>query len=144
MSDTLTLSSSNHTVKLGGDVQRYHFDGFSYSRFGGEFRFTNLQNFLRASVNRFTGNMPNTDTQRQMRQSYFAFFGQDEWKPADNFTMNYGVRYEFFTVPYDVSEAHTLEWRFDTHNASLNTGEGVWLDDVVITYDCDAVGGGTL
>src|SRR5205823_4281041 len=49
VSDTLTLSSSNHTAKLGGDVQRYHFDGFSYSRFGGEFRFTNLQNFLRAS-----------------------------------------------------------------------------------------------
>ena len=103
VSDTLTLSSSTHTVKIGGDVQRYHFDGFSYSRFGGEFRFTNLQNFLRASVNRFTGNLPNTDTQRQMRQSYFAFFGQDEWKPTDNFTINYGLRYELFTVPYDVN-----------------------------------------
>jgi len=103
VSDTMTLSSSNHTVKFGGDVQRYHFDGFSYSRFGGEFRFTNLASFVRGTVNRFTGNLPNTDTQRAMRQSYFAFFGQDEWKPADNFTMNYGVRYEFFTVPYDVN-----------------------------------------
>jgi hypothetical protein len=103
VSDTLTLSTSNHTVKFGGDVQRYHFDGFSYSRYGGEFRFTNLQNFMRANVNRFTGNLPNTDTQRQMRQSYFAFFGQDEWKPSDNFTINYGLRYEFFTVPYDVN-----------------------------------------
>ena len=103
VSDTLTLSSSRHTMKFGGDVQRYHFDGFSYSRYGGEFRFTNLQNFLRGTVNRFTGNMPNTDTKRQMRQSYFAFFAQDEWKPSDNFTMNYGLRYEFFTVPYDVN-----------------------------------------
>ena len=103
VSDTLTISSSRHTAKFGGDVQRYHFDGFSYSRYGGEFRFTNLQSFLRGTVNRFTGNLPNTDTQRQMRQSYFAFFGQDEWKPADNFTMNYGLRYEFFTVPNDVN-----------------------------------------
>src|SRR5262249_54648851 len=63
----------------------------------------NLQNFMRATVNRFTGNMPNTDTRRQMRQSYVAFFGQDEWKPSDNFTMNYGLRYEFFTIPYDVN-----------------------------------------
>jgi hypothetical protein len=101
-SDTLTLSSGRHTAKIGADVQRYHFDGFSYSRFGGEFRFTNLQTFLRGTVNRFTGNLPNTDTKRAMRQSYYAFFGQDEWKPSDNFTMNYGVRYEFFTVPYDV------------------------------------------
>jgi hypothetical protein len=102
-SDTLTLSSSKHTFKFGGDIQRYHFDGFSYSRYGGEFRFANLQSFLRGTVNRFTGNLPDTDTRRQMRQSYLAFFGQDEWKPADNFTMNYGVRYEFFTVPYDVN-----------------------------------------
>jgi hypothetical protein len=103
ISDALTVSSSRHTAKFGADIQRYHFDGFSYSRFGGEFRFTNLANFLRGTVNRFTGNLPNTDTRREMRQSYFAFFGQDEWKPADDFTMNYGLRYEFFTVPYDVN-----------------------------------------
>jgi hypothetical protein len=101
LSDTLTVSSSKHTAKFGADVQRYHFDGFSYSRFGGEFRFTSLTNFLRGTVNRFTGNLPGTDTQRDMRQSYFAFFGQDEWRPAGNLTVNYGIRYEFFTIPYD-------------------------------------------
>ncbi len=98
-SDTLTLSSSRHTAKMGVDFQRYHFDGFSYSRFGGEFRFTSLQNFLRGTVNRFTGNMPGTDTQRSMRQNYVATFAQDQWRPADNLTVNYGLRYEFFTVP---------------------------------------------
>ena len=100
-SDTLTLSSSRHTAKIGVDFQRYHFDGFSYSRFGGEFRFTSLQNFLRGTVNRFTGNMPGTDTQRSMRQNYVATFIQDEWRPAGNLTVNYGLRYEFFTVPYE-------------------------------------------
>ena len=103
VSDTMTVSSARHTFKFGGDFQRYHFDGFSYSRYGGEFRFTNLSNWLKGVVNRFTGNLPGTDTQRQMRQSYFAFYGQDDWKPSDNFTMNFGVRYEFFTVPYDVN-----------------------------------------
>jgi Carboxypeptidase regulatory-like domain/TonB dependent receptor-like, beta-barrel len=102
-SDTLTVSSSRHTAKFGADIQRYHFDGVSYSRFGGEFRFTNLSNFLRGVVNRFTGNLPNTDTQRAMRQSYLSFFAQDEWRPTNDFTMNYGVRYEFFTVPYDIN-----------------------------------------
>ena len=100
-SDTLTVSSSRHTAKFGGDFQRYHFDGFSYSRYGGEFRFTSLPNFLRGTVNRFTGNMPGTDTRRNMRQSYVAMFAQDEWRPAGNLTLNYGVRYEFITVPYD-------------------------------------------
>ena len=99
--DTLTWSTSNHTMKFGADVQRYHFDGFSYSRWGGEFRFANLADFLRARVNRFTGNLPGTDTQRAMRQSYFAFFSQDEWQAGKNLTVNYGLRYEFFTVPSD-------------------------------------------
>ena len=100
-SDTLTWSTLKHTMKFGGNVQRYTFDGFSYSRFGGEFRFSNLRNFLLGTVNRFTGNLPGTDTHRNMRQTYAAFFAQDEWRPADNLTINYGVRYEFFTVPYD-------------------------------------------
>jgi hypothetical protein len=100
-SDTVTASSARHTAKFGADIQRYHFDGFSYSRFGGEFRFTSLTNFLKGTVNRFTGNLPGTDTQRNMRQSYFAFFAQDEWRPAANLTVNYGLRYEFFTIPYD-------------------------------------------
>jgi hypothetical protein len=103
VSDTLTVSGARHIAKFGADIQRYHFDGFSYSRYGGEFRFTNLSNFLKGVVSRFTGNLAGTDTRRAMRQSYFALFAQDEWKPADNFTLNYGLRYEFFTVPYDVN-----------------------------------------
>jgi len=101
VSDAVTLSWTGHTMKFGGDLQRYHFDGFSYSRYGGEFRFTSLQNFMRGTVNRFTGNMPGTDTRRSMRQSYVALFAQDEWRPSDTLTMNYGIRYEFFTVPAD-------------------------------------------
>jgi hypothetical protein len=103
-SDTLTVSSSRHTAKFGGDFQRYHFDGFSYSRYGGEFRFTSLQNFLRATVNRFTGNMPGTDTQRNMRQNYIALFAQDEWRPSNNLTLNYGLRYDLVTVPYELKD----------------------------------------
>jgi hypothetical protein len=100
-SDTLTVSSSRHTAKFGADYQRYHFDGFSYSRYGGEFRFTSLQNFLRGTVNRFTGNMPGTDTRRNMRQNYVAMFAQDEWRASNDLTLTYGLRYEFFTIPYD-------------------------------------------
>src|SRR5438094_38634 len=106
-SDTLTWSTLKHTMKFGGDIQRYHFDGFSYSRYGGEFRFRNLTEFLtlRRSAtqvaDRFTGNLAGTDTRRNMRQSYFAFFAQDEWRPSSNVTLNYGLRYEFFTIPYD-------------------------------------------
>ena len=65
------------------DLQNYHFDGTSYSRYGGTFRFRSVQEFLTlrrsatAQADRFTGNLPGTDTFRQMRQWYDAFFVQD-------------------------------------------------------------------
>ncbi len=108
-SDTVTWNTGKHTMKFGGDVQRYDFDGFSYSRFGGNFVFRTLQEFLTlnrgggALANTFTGNMPGTDTQRYMRQSYFAFFINDDYRPTSHLTLNLGVRYEFITTPYDLN-----------------------------------------
>ena len=105
--DALTWNHGSHTMKFGGDFQRYHFDGYSYSRYGGNFAFRNLQEFLTANrgngaaANTFTGNLPGTDTQRNMRQSYFAFFANDDYRVRNNLTINYGLRYEFITTPFD-------------------------------------------
>jgi hypothetical protein len=109
LSDTFTLSRGNHIWKYGFDWQRYHFEGFSYSRYGGEMRFRNLQEFLTlrrsatAEVDRFTGNLPGTDTRRAMRQNYFAFFAQDDYRLSDKLAFNVGLRYDFVTVPEEKS-----------------------------------------
>jgi len=108
LTDSLTWSKGGHTLKSGFDWQNYHFDGFSYSRYGGEFRFRNVTEFLTlnrgggAQADRFTGNLPGTDTFRQMRQQYAAFFAQDEWRAGDSLSVNYGLRYEFVTDPKEL------------------------------------------
>jgi hypothetical protein len=108
-SDTVTWNTGKHTVKFGGNAQRYHFDGYSYSRFGGNFVFRTLQEFLTlnrgggALANTFTGNLPGTDTQRSIRQSYFSFFVNDDYHPSNRLTLNLGLRYEFITTPYDLN-----------------------------------------
>jgi carboxypeptidase family protein/TonB-dependent receptor-like protein len=105
VADTFTWNRGNHVWKTGLDWQRYHFDGSSYSRYGGEFRFRNLQEFLtlhrsaKAEADRFTGNMPGTDTVRHMRQDYVALFGQDDWHVRDGLTLSLGLRYDFVTTP---------------------------------------------
>ena len=105
VTDTMTFQSGAHTIRTGVDWQHYGFQGFSYSRYGGEFRFRNLEEFLTlrrsgsAQADRFTGNMPDTDTLRHMSQHYVAFFAQDEWRVTDSLTFNLGLRYEFVTTP---------------------------------------------
>lgn len=103
--DTVTWRRAAHSVKAGIDWQHYGFQGFSYSRFGGEFRFRNLEEFLtlhrssKAQADRFTGNMPGTDTRRHTSQQYVAAFAQDEWQVARSLTLNAGLRYEVVTAP---------------------------------------------
>jgi Carboxypeptidase regulatory-like domain/TonB dependent receptor-like, beta-barrel/TonB-dependent Receptor Plug Domain len=109
ISNTLTWHKGGHVIAGGFDWQKYHFDGFSYSRYGGEFRFRNVREYLTlnrgggAQADRFTGNLPGTDTFRQMRQHYAAFFLQDDWRASDSLSLNYGLRYEFVTVPEELN-----------------------------------------
>lgn len=105
VSDTLTLNKGRHTVKTGFDWQHYRFYGFSHSRLGGTFRFRTLEEMLTlrrsgsAQADRFLGNLPGTDTNRDMRQHYVSFFAHDDWRVSNNLSLSVGLRYEFVTVP---------------------------------------------
>jgi hypothetical protein len=111
VADTFTWVKGGHTWKSGFGWQNYHFDGFSYSRYGGEFRFRNLSEFLTlrrsatAQADRFTGNLPGSDTNRRVRQHYVSMFAQDDWRLRDGLTVSAGLRYEFVTDPKELNGA---------------------------------------
>jgi Carboxypeptidase regulatory-like domain/TonB dependent receptor-like, beta-barrel len=108
-SDSLTWNKNSHVFKAGFDLQKYQFDGFSFSRYGGTFRFRSVQEFLTlqrsatAQADRFTGNLPGTDTFREMRQWYNAFFVQDDWRVSNHLSVQYGLRYDYVTDPKELS-----------------------------------------
>jgi len=109
LADTFTWVNGHHTWRTGFDWQNYHFDGFSYSRYGGEFRFRNLTEFLTlrrsatAQADRFTGNLPGTDTKRRVRQHYVSMFAQDDWRVGSRLSVSAGLRYEFVTDPNELN-----------------------------------------
>ncbi|HEV8345140.1 MAG TPA: TonB-dependent receptor [Vicinamibacterales bacterium] len=109
VSDTLTLHAGRHTWKTGFDFQRYHFDGVSNSRLGGAYRFRSVEEMLTlrrsatAQADRYTGNLPGTDTDRHMRQNYAAFFLHDDFRLSNRLSLSLGVRYEFVTTPHELN-----------------------------------------
>jgi hypothetical protein len=105
ISDTLTINAGRHTWKTGFDYQHYRFYGFSHSRLGGTFRFRSLEEMLTlrrsgsAQADRFLGNLPGTDTNRDMRQHYASFFVHDDFRMSNRLSLSLGLRYEFVSVP---------------------------------------------
>lgn len=103
--DNLSWIKSNHTFKFGFEYRpiRMYTD-----RLGGTtYTFSNLNALLANTPsqiqvlgdtsspspwhNGVTGN-------RALKQHYLIGYAQDEWKIRPNFTMSYGLRYEFYSV----------------------------------------------
>jgi hypothetical protein len=102
--DSLSWLKGNHNIKFGGEVRllRLYTD-----RLGGTtYSYSNLTNFLANSAttvqylgdvsapspfnNGATGN-------RFAKEEFFIGYAQDEWKVKPNLTINYGLRYEYYT-----------------------------------------------
>ncbi|MBS1788128.1 MAG: carboxypeptidase regulatory-like domain-containing protein [Acidobacteria bacterium] len=48
-----------------------------------------------------SGFVPGATRQRNFKQRTVSFYGQDQWRVRRNFTLNYGMRWEFQGVPYE-------------------------------------------
>src|SRR5471030_3261016 len=54
---------------------------------------------------------------KHTRQQYFVLFAQDEWRVRPNFTLNYGLRYDYYTP---LSEADNRDVRFNIVTGTLD------------------------
>ena len=101
--DNLTWIRGNHNFKFGVEIRPEHlktafFGGTTYS-------FANIQAFLAdapsqvafngdtAGLSPFTGKSGFS----KMNQTFYIGYFQDEWKIRPNVTINYGLRYEYYS-----------------------------------------------
>src|ERR1041384_1261576 len=121
--DNLSWSRGNQSYKFGVEIRpnRIYTD-----RLGGTTCvFNSLTDFLanRAASIQYLGDESNASVfnngftgQRLGKSTYYIGYGQDEWKIRPNLTLNYGLRYEFYTP---LEEAHNAQVFFDTTNGVI-------------------------
>ncbi len=102
--DNLSWTRGSHSLKFGGEVRAIR---MWTDRVGGTtYTWSSINNFLTNSLQstQFLGDVSapspffnNSTGQPQARQTYYIAYGQDEWKIKPNLTLNYGLRYEYYT-----------------------------------------------
>jgi Carboxypeptidase regulatory-like domain/TonB dependent receptor len=122
LSDTLSYLRGRHSFKFGGELRRFYNNNFA--RTIGSFGFANINDFLNGRANAFTANLGNQSS--SIAQGALGFFAQDGLKVKPNFTLELGLRYDWFMTP---SERYDRFVIFDPVTNSLNR-VGAGIDDV--------------
>jgi len=107
--DSLSLTRTNHTMKIGAEINRTAYPYHKNPRINGPFSFDSFANFLIADPSDFRiGNPPGVQMlgypiqniqDFDLRTITAGFYFQDNWKLRPSLTLNLGLRYEFQTVP---------------------------------------------
>jgi hypothetical protein len=140
--DTLNYARGAHTAKIGADAQLIRSRFVDLSDTSGTFDFDAVAEFLANTPARYRHRF-NTDS--ELSNTYTGVFFQDDWKPLQNLTFSFGLRWENETVLNDRNNFGpriSLAWDpFKTGKTAVRAGYGIFynrallrtLDDFTLT-----------
>ncbi|HYR87089.1 MAG TPA: TonB-dependent receptor [Terriglobia bacterium] len=121
--DNFSWIRGNHNAKFGGELRMVRF--YTDRQGGTTYTYSNLNDFLanRAQSVQYGGDLSEPSVfngaatgQRLGKQEYYILYGQDEWKLSQKLTLNYGLRYEYYSP---VREARNLNVQFDANTGLI-------------------------
>src|SRR6202790_213832 len=138
--DHVSRTMSSHSIKFGGELHRSNVTNAAYGNARGSITFLGsvlspgpppngtplsspLEDFFAGLP--FKSSLGVGNPALQLQNGAYRLLVQEDWRATKNLTVNFGVRYEFSSVP---QEAHNLLGNFDPNSTyglvQVNTGTG--------------------
>jgi len=135
--DQVSYTAGKHSVKFGGEMHYNKVKNAAYGNARGSITFlggvvnagppdtltpasSQLEDFFAGLP--FKSSVTVGDPTLQLHNWAYAGFFQDDWRVTRNVTVNFGVRYEYNSVP---QEAHNLLGNFDPNVGLVQVGHGI-------------------
>lgn len=100
VADNVSYTAGKHQIQFGGEIRRPTIAGEYMARTNGDLDYGNWVLFFTGHGASGGGSdLDMGDTRRHFKMKDFSLFAQDDWRVRSNFTINAGVRYEFFSYP---------------------------------------------
>jgi hypothetical protein len=106
--DNLTIQHGRHTFKLGGEVRRIWLNQGQTQDYGLDFTGNGDANLINDQLNSFT--LKSGWWSMGLRHTFILPYFQDQWKLRPNFTLNLGLRWEYYAP---ITESHGRSRIFD-------------------------------
>ncbi|HSV33084.1 MAG TPA: TonB-dependent receptor [Pyrinomonadaceae bacterium] len=126
--DNVNWTRNKHSFKLGGEIRAVRL--YTDRQGGITYTFSNITNFLTNTLQsaQYLGDLSapspffNGSTgQALAKQNYYIAYAQDEWKIKTGLTLNYGLRYEYYSP---LKEANNRQIYFDINTGILRDPSG--------------------
>ncbi len=117
--DTLSVTRGKHSLAIGGEFRR--FNGNNFAETPGTLLFNTVSDFINGNITAFTASPSNISS--RIFASAAGAFVQDSFKMTRSFTLELGLRYDWFGTPTE-ADNRFVEFLPST-GALVRVGQGI-------------------